>query len=108
MIRSPAVAGRFYPGNPEALRKQIEGFLVPVKKKLKARGVVSPHAGYMFSGRVAGAVLSSVEITDTVVILGANHTGFGAPYAIMGNGEWETPLGNVEIDAELASLVIEN
>ena len=108
MIRSPAVAGRFYPGDPDSLRRQIKDFLEPVKEKLKAKGVVSPHAGYVYSGQVAGAVLSSVEITDTVVILGPNHTGIGAPYAIMRSGGWETPLGTVEIDAALADLIMEN
>ncbi|MDP8247325.1 MAG: AmmeMemoRadiSam system protein B [Candidatus Tritonobacter lacicola] len=109
MIRSPAVAGRFYPGDPESLRRQIEEYLEPIGgKKLRAKGVVSPHAGYVYSGPVAGAVLSAVEITDTVVILGPNHTGLGAPYAIMAKGEWKTPLGNVEIDSGLAAGIVEN
>lgn len=101
-IRKPAAAGQFYPGTEVSLRKSIDKMTTVVQKKIKAIGIVSPHAGYIYSGPVAGIVYSNIEITDTVIILGPNHTGMGEPYAVMTEGAWETPLGKVEIDNNLA------
>jgi AmmeMemoRadiSam system protein B len=70
--------------------------------------VISPHAGYMYSGRVAGAVISRIKMPDTFVIMGPNHTGMGQPYSIMAEGSWLTPLGEVEIDSALAYRVIDS
>lgn len=105
-IRKPAVAGQFYPGKEESLRKSIEQMVTKVQKKIKAIGIVSPHAGYMYSGPVAGELYSNIEIPETVVILGPNHTGIGKPYAIMTEGNWWTPLGEVEIDNTLAKEIL--
>ena len=98
MRRHPAVAGQFYKGSPEALMKQVREFIVPGVEKTKALGIVSPHAGLMYSGSVAGAVYSRIELPDTFVLIGPNHTGLGAPVSLMAAGQWETPLGLVEID----------
>ena len=103
MIRQPAVAGQFYQGSPSALRDQVERFVDPKAKKIKALGIVSPHAGLVYSGSVAGAVYSRVELPGTFVLIGPNHTGLGAPVSIMTKGSWETPLGNVRIDEELGA-----
>jgi AmmeMemoRadiSam system protein B len=105
-IRHSAVAGRFYPGDPDDLRTAARGFLdqasvvrhVPVR----ALGCMVPHAGYMYSGHVAGAVFGRIEIPERCVVLCPNHTGMGRALAIMSDGAWETPLGAVGIDTELA------
>ncbi|OAG26899.1 AmmeMemoRadiSam system protein B [Thermodesulfatator autotrophicus] len=107
MIRMPAVAGRFYEANPELLRQEIESYLDPTAPKEAAIGAVCPHAGYMFSGHVAGAVYSRLIIPDTVVILGPNHTGLGHPAAVMAKGTWQMPFGPVAIDENLAGLILQ-
>ena len=106
MLRNPAVAGYFYKDSPAALKKQVESFLIPIAKRTKAIGVVSPHAGFIYSGPVAGAVYSSVEIPDIVVLIGPNHTGLGESVSLMAEGLWETPLGTVEIDKTLAASIV--
>ncbi len=108
MIRQPAVAGSFYAGTKERLRLQIEDLLPRDVRQGAAIGVVAPHAGYMYSGRVAGAVYARVSFPDTVVILGPNHTGLGAGAAIMTYGRWDTPLGSVPIDADLGKAILSN
>ncbi len=119
-IRRPRVAGTFYEGNAESLKVQIENcFLQELgpKKRPKVKkngpreilGLVCPHAGYMFSGPVAANAyyeLASDGRPDTVVILGPNHTGYGSALALMNEGFWRTPLGDVEIDAETASEIV--
>ncbi len=108
MIRRPAVAGSFYAGTRERLRLQVSDLLPPEPKPGPALAVVAPHAGYTYSGRVAGAVYARVEPPDAAVILGPNHTGLGAGAAIMTYGEWETPLGSVPIDGELGKAILAN
>jgi hypothetical protein len=102
MIRRAAVAGQFYPGNPAELRRLIEKLADPKAKKEPAVAVVSPHAGYVYSGRVAGAVFSSVVLPATFVIVAPAHRPIRPVFALMTEGSWETPLGEVPIDAELA------
>jgi len=106
MHRSSAVAGYFYKGSPEALKKQVEGFVNPSIHRIKATGILSPHAGLIYSGSVAGAVYSSIELPDTFVLIGPNHTGLGSPVSIMARGSWETPLGTVTIDEQLAASIL--
>jgi MEMO1 family protein len=104
MVRLPAVAGRFYPSDPAELSAQIREYISP-ENKLTSRNVKAclvPHAGLMFSGHVAGAVFSSVRIPKKVVILGVRHRPPGSPAAIVSRGAWRTPLGDAEIDYELA------
>lgn len=109
MIRKPCVAGQFYPGGGMALEKAVQGFLLPEGgRKEKALAVIVPHAGYMYSGHVAGAVYSSVEIPDHIVLIGPNHTGLGERAAVMDSGSWETPIGSVNINQGLAGLMLEN
>ena len=100
--RSPAVAGRFYPATPAVLRADVSSYLVPQQERVRAIGCITPHAGYIYSGRVAGAVFSRVEIPARCIVLCPNHTGRGHPLAIVKEGKWETPLGDVAIDSELA------
>ncbi len=110
MIRKPAVAGQFYPSDAEALEKLILGFSTTPKTavKEKAFACILPHAGYIYSGKVAFETLSTIEIADTCIILGPNHSGFGQPYSTMRDGEWHTPFGNVKIDTPLADELIKN
>lgn len=100
-VRQPAVAGRFYPGDAGVLRRDVASYLQN-GAKTRALGCVVPHAGYMYSGHVAGAVYSHLELPKRFVILCPNHTGAGHPLAIMSRGAWATPLGDARIDAALA------
>jgi hypothetical protein len=104
--RPPAVAGRFYPGRPESLVRQLDQYLGNEPHKIEgALGCVVPHAGYMYSGHVAGAVFGRLPKRSTFIILCPNHTGRGAPLAIISSGEWLTPLGRVPIDSTMAHLL---
>jgi AmmeMemoRadiSam system protein B len=115
-LRKPAVAGQFYEGSRESLARQIsECFLGPLgpgrlpeiangwDKSLA--GIVSPHAGYMYSGGAAAFGydrLAAAGTPDLAIILGVNHRGIGAPLAVDTGDGWETPLGALEIDTALA------
>jgi AmmeMemoRadiSam system protein B len=101
-VRLPAVAGRFYPGDPETLRRDIHKYVAVTGEKIHASGCVVPHAGYMYSGHVAGAVYARLELPRRFIILCPNHTGVGEPLSIMSEGSWRTPLGNASIDTGLA------
>ena len=116
LIRRPAVAGRFYPGDPESLRDEARAYLSPPlfphdessadklsEPLIRAIGCIAPHAGYMYSGHVAGAVFRRINVPELCLVLCPNHTGVGYPLAIMSEGEWETPLGNVPIDGAFAA-----
>jgi MEMO1 family protein len=108
-LRTPAVAGRFYPGRAEELLREVREYSSPVKAsagRIAAIGCVAPHAGYVYSGRVAGAVYSRLEIPKHCVILCPNHTGKGHPLAVMANTKWQTPLGEVAADAELGAQLL--
>jgi MEMO1 family protein len=109
ILRHPAVAGRFYPRNPDDLRSEVLGYLPPSgavsRSPVRARGCIAPHAGYMYSGHVAGAVFARVEVPKSCIVLCPNHTGMGRALATMSEGAWETPLGEVPLDAELAAAL---
>jgi len=119
-VRRPCQAGAFYAGTTESLRRQIENcFLhelgpgkIPKVVKTGARrivGLVCPHAGYMFSGHVAAHAYYKLALDgkpDVVVLFGPNHTGYGSALAVMNEGFWRTPLGDVEVDSELANQVM--
>lgn len=107
-IRLPVVAGQFYPASREGLRKQIESFVDKRAEKKDAIACMLPHAGYMYSGSVACQTLSRVKLKDKIILLGPNHTGLGAPYSIMTQGTWQTPLGEIKIDADLAKAIANN
>ena len=108
MIRRPAVAGTFYPASSEELYSMIARMIPPIAEKRKAKGVIAPHAGYIYSGRTAAKVFASVEIPDTVIIMAPNHTGMGKAAALWPSGEWEIPGARVPVNSELASLILEN
>lgn len=105
MQRRPAVAGQFYPGAENALRSELSGFIQRTDRRRKVFGIIAPHAGYVYSGAVAGAVYSGIEIPDSVLILGPNHHGLGAAAALYPDGEWLTPLGSTPVNARLNQLL---
>jgi len=110
-VRTPAVAGRFYPGRADELLRDIREYTSPGKTpaeagRIAAIGCVAPHAGYIYSGGVAGAVYARVEIPACCVILCPNHTGKGRPLSIMANTTWQTPLGEVAADAEMGARLL--
>jgi MEMO1 family protein len=102
IVRPPAVAGKFYPRDQKRLQTDLQSYFVSTEKRIAALGCVVPHAGYMYSGHVAGAVYSKIEVPARCLVLCPNHTGQGTPLSIMTCGSWETPLGDVAIDQELA------
>jgi len=106
-LRTPAVAGRFYPGRAEELLREIREYTAPIETgRIPALGCVAPHAGYIYSGGVAGAVYSRLEIPERSVILCPNHTGKGRPLAVMASTTWQTPLGEVAADADLGARLL--
>lgn len=121
-LRKPAVAGSFYAGDLKSLNTQIEkcfmhkigpGKLPPavLAGERKIVGLISPHAGYMYSGPVAAHGFYKIALDgtpDTIIILGPNHRGFGEDISIMVEGKWKTPLGELEIDTDIAESILKN
>lgn len=110
--RQSVVAGRFYPGDAGELREQVATYLAlrPSKpadlKDADVLAVMVPHAGYVFSGPVAGMTLGLIDLPDRIILLGPNHTGRGAPISVWSGGGWETPLGTMPIDAASRDALI--
>jgi len=106
MIRNPVVAGQFYPASTSQLETMIRGMVNEKAAKEEVIGLIAPHAGYIYSGSVAGATISKIRFKDTFILIGPNHTGEGKPLSIMTKGAWNTPLGQVEIDSELGKQIL--
>jgi AmmeMemoRadiSam system protein B len=106
--RSAAVAGQFYYGDAARLAQQVEQYIDKDAKRERVIGMVSPHAGLMYSGPVAGAVYSSIVFPETFVLIGPNHTGLGAPISLMESGEWEIPTAVFQIDEKLSQRIAMN
>jgi len=106
-MRQPAVADRFYPGSPALLRETITELLGTgaVPEKVAAAAAISPHAGYIYSGRLAAKTLNSIVIPETVIILGTNHHGEGARVALSAES-WNMPFGPVNIDTAVSDLLL--
>ena len=120
-IRPPAVAGMFYDVRPDRLERTVRECLGPqgpakppvraaapeaARAPAAALGAIVPHAGYVYSGPVAGAVYAAVAVPSTAVILCPNHTGRGAPLALDPSSAWRTPLGDVPVDRGLAERLL--
>jgi MEMO1 family protein len=104
VLRPHAVAGRFYPDHPAELTRQIATFAPSAEEPPRpAVACLVPHAGYRYSGHVAGAVYARLKLPRRFLLLGPRHFPRGKPQAILSEGAWETPLGRAEIDSELAS-----
>lgn len=122
-IRRPVVAGAFYPSTPKKIKESLRNCFLhslgpmklpsEVRKKdsREIKGVVLPHAGYMYSGPAAAhgyIELATEKAPNTVLIISPNHTGYGTAVSIWGEGQWETPLGAISINEELAKEITEN
>jgi AmmeMemoRadiSam system protein B len=106
MDRDPAVAGRFYAGEPARLAREVDAFLAAAGEPVRALGLVAPHAGYVYSGAVAGAVYGHVIVPERVIVLGPNHTGLGGRICLWADGRWDTPLGRVPVDAGMSEALL--
>ena len=104
--RHAVVAGYFYPSNSKELLQELEEYM-PVGPAINAYGAICPHAGYVYSGHVAGDVYSKLKPKDVFILIGPNHTGYGSNISMMTEGEWEIPLGNIRINEKLAQKIIE-
>ena len=104
-VRHPAVAGRFYPKDRETLQRDLQSYFPAQATPTPALGCVAPHAGYIYSGAVAGSVFGTLDLPQRIIVLCPNHTGRGRPLAIMSSGAWETPLGPTSIDSTLAETL---
>ena len=105
MLRTAVVAGQFYSGNKERLQSDVEALMVAATPE-PSIAMMSPHAGYVYSGAVAGKTFSHVKVPKEVIIIGPNHHGRGHAAAVCAQGAWETPLGRVEIASSLAGRLL--
>lgn len=111
-IRPPSVSGQFYPASRQELTRKIQDLLgedVSARKESKicdSLACVLPHAGYVYSGRVAAQTVSQINVRDRIILLGPNHTGYGAEFSVAKGGAWQTPLGEVPVDSELAGQIL--
>ena len=108
MVRNPAVAGMFYPGSKAALKREMARLIDPQKKKRDVIGLISPHAGYAYSGACAAKGFARVRVPGSVVILGINHRNAGHPFAVDRNDFWQTPLGDCPVDTVLRERLTKN
>src|SRR5262245_19351484 len=107
MVREPAVAGRFYPARPAEIEQELPAYLpTQTSEPVSAIGCIVPHAGWMYSGHVAGAVYARLKLPRRLIILCPRHYPMGQPVAINLAGAWRTPLGDVPVDAELADALM--
>ncbi len=108
MIREPFVAGQFYPANPSSLLAEVDSYLKGEEdiKEVDPGLIMAPHAGYMYSGRIAGETFSRARIPHCVILLGPNHTGIGASLSLWNKGIWKMPLGEVSINEEVAQELL--
>ncbi|HEU5061246.1 MAG TPA: AmmeMemoRadiSam system protein B [Kofleriaceae bacterium] len=111
-LRPPAVAGRFYPGDAAELAREVEqhlsaGRAAAGSAPAPALALMAPHAGYMYSGGVAGQVFARVAIPERVVVMGPNHTGRGERVSVVPAGAYQVPGGSVPIDSELAEAILD-
>ena len=106
MLRSPAVAGLFYSSSAEALADEVARCMDDSVHPQPAIAAVSPHAGLMYSGLVAGSVYSRLALPETVILIGPNHTGLGPAVSVYPDGAWQMPGGAVSIDRDLARQIL--
>jgi len=103
MIRPPAVAGRFYVSDPKELAREVDAFAAGAPGALRAIACLVPHAGYMYSGHVAGAVYAELNLPSRFILVGPRHFPRGEAMAILSEGSWRMPFGDAPIDAPLAA-----
>jgi len=105
-VRQPSVAGAFYPGSASQLERAVRELIVEDEVQHELALCVVPHAGYVYSGRVAGKVFGHLTVPRRLIVLGPNHTGMGAPVGVASHDAWQTPLGSVRIDGALREAVL--
>jgi MEMO1 family protein len=105
-VREPAVARMFYEGKREELERHLNALFKNMKQG-RERAVISPHAGYIYSGRTAAHAIAALGKAERFIILGPNHTGLGPEFSTMTIGSWRTPLGKVQIDKKLAESLMD-
>lgn len=106
-VREPAVAGRFYPGTPEEVAEEVAALYRDVGGAAEpAIAVMCPHAGWVYSGKLAARTLAAVRVPERVIVLCPNHTGRGARVAVMTDGVWKVPGARVPVDAALAAAIV--
>ena len=105
MLRQPAVAGQFYPGSASQLRSSLGEMIDESEEKIRVKGIIAPHAGYMYSGGIAGKLYGRIKIPSAVLLIGPNHHGAGEAAALYPDGEWITPLGSVPVNSRLNHLI---
>src|SRR5262249_43279055 len=105
--RAAAVDGRFYPGDADELRREVEALLGTAREEQRPLGVVAPHAGYVYSGKVAGKLFARVRVPDVVCVMGPNPTGRGTPISLRTGGEWQLPGARMSVDAGACAKLIE-
>src|SRR5215470_2343542 len=107
MLRLPAVSGAFYPAEPHALASLIHKYVPPdtPRERRNVRACLVPHAGYVYSGSVAGAVFARISLPKRIIVLGVRHFPYGEDAAMLSRGVWRTPLGDAPIDCDLAAKV---
>lgn len=106
-IREPAVAGVFYPKQRQEMESALYSLVPEKAAHHELLACISPHAGYLYSGSVAGELFAHLTIPERVIVLGPNHTGVGARVAVAPHRSWETPLGEQLVDRELARCLVE-
>ncbi len=106
MKRPARFAGSWYPGTEDALRSAVEGYIARGGKASPAIGLMAPHAGYVYSGGIAGLGFAAVEVTASVVVLSPKHTHAGAAISVWDGDAWQTPLGEVAIDEKLREAIL--
>jgi AmmeMemoRadiSam system protein B len=106
-IRQMAVAGAFYPGGRDELECQLSALVPDETAHHGLLACISPHAGYVYSGAVAGRLFAHLDVPRRVIVLGPNHTGVGADVAVAPHDYWQTPLGRQPVDTDLARKLVE-
>ncbi|MFH2070677.1 MAG: AmmeMemoRadiSam system protein B, partial [Elusimicrobiota bacterium] len=107
--RQALYAGTWYPDTKRDIEEYLDRGALK-KEKTKAIACICPHAGWMYSGKVAGSVYSRINLDeyDSCVIVGPNHTGYGQPVSMFPEGDWQMPLGNISVDGELSAEILKN
>lgn len=104
MERKSKFSGSWYPADIET----IKSYLAPIKNKIAAKGILCPHAGYIYSGKTAGKVYSQITIPENIIIISPNHTGYGSKVSLFSSGQWSTPFGKIEVNTEFTQNILKN